>query len=85
MATFWYEIQDGSTARALIALLLALLSMVVAVISVRCPRCGAPWLWIAISKKDIRSWGKWLFYMTECPVCGGGSGSAKAASKPENG
>lgn len=39
-------------------------------LSVRCPECGAKWLWLAASKRGIvERWGKPVLFLTECPEC----------------
>jgi hypothetical protein len=38
--------------------------------SIRCPRCGTRWFWLAISQKHTDNWYKWLASQSTCPVCG---------------
>ena len=59
---FWHAIQMNRGDAALAALAFSLVTMVATAVSVRCPQCGARWLWMAVSKKDIQHWGNWLFY-----------------------
>ena len=37
--------------------------------SIRCPKCGANWLWDAVSGKDHRKWLEWFWTLEECPSC----------------
>ncbi len=38
-------------------------------VSIRCPRCKARWLVIAVSEKDSRIWDRWLESLENCPEC----------------
>ena len=37
--------------------------------SVRCPACGANWIWRAVKERSGR-WLLWLHELQVCPVCG---------------
>lgn len=37
---------------------------------VYCPRCGARWVWQAISSRESANWLAWLFSLEFCPSCG---------------
>lgn len=37
--------------------------------SVRCPDCGAHWVWRAAKQRPVR-WLEWLHEQQVCPVCG---------------
>jgi len=37
--------------------------------SIRCPQCGARWMWLAVSKKKSDIWQQWLLGLNKCPVC----------------
>ncbi len=39
---------------------------------VKCERCGARWLWMAVSTQSTPDWLPWLGRLTECPKCGYG-------------
>lgn len=38
-------------------------------ISIRCPKCGARWVWLAVSKSSASSWLATLLGREKCPVC----------------
>ena len=42
-----------------------------AVTSIRCPKCGARWVWVAVSKSHSSSWMAKLLGRDKCPVCDG--------------
>lgn len=37
--------------------------------SMRCPECGARWLWLAVRRQPTASWIEWLMKQARCPVC----------------
>jgi len=39
------------------------------VTSIRCPNCGARWVWLAVSKSQASSWIASLLGRDKCPVC----------------
>lgn len=41
--------------------------------SVRCPDCGAHWIWRAVKDRSGR-WLEWLHEQQVCPVCGSAGG-----------
>jgi len=45
-------------------------SLVFGCVAIKCPACGARWLWLAVSKKLKSDWFGWLFAQTKCLVCG---------------
>jgi len=49
--------------------------------SIRCPKCGASWLWDAVSGMDFRKWEEWFWNLEECPSC---TGLADWDTDPEN-
>ena len=61
---------NSNTNVAIGGLLLGLLSFVATWFSIRCPRCGAPWLWMAVSKQKHLQWLDWLYDQKVCPKCG---------------
>ena len=50
--------------------ILALGSIVLKCLIIRCPKCGSKWYWTAISKKPEKVYMKWLLSKTACPDCG---------------
>jgi hypothetical protein len=39
-------------------------------IGIRCPRCGAHWLWLAMTKGDAATWWDRLVRQQACSRCG---------------
>jgi DNA-directed RNA polymerase subunit RPC12/RpoP len=39
-------------------------------LAVRCPRCSARWLWMAVSEQSHTRYLKWLAELNACPRCG---------------
>jgi len=65
----------GSDAMYVLALFLGSLALifgaiVFACVSIRCPACRAPWVWLGVNGKSHRSWLTWLLSQPACPVCG---------------
>jgi hypothetical protein len=50
-------------------ILVALGAGIYGVTSIRCPKCGARWLWLAVSKSGASSWLATLLSRDKCPVC----------------
>lgn len=48
---------------------LGLGSALITCLVVRCPRCSARWLWMAVSEQPQTSYLKWLAEQTVCPRC----------------
>ena len=40
-----------------------------ACLAVRCPKCGARWVWMAVSQQSSSNYGVWLVALSECPRC----------------
>ena len=38
--------------------------------SIKCPKCGVKWFWLAVRGKGSGSWLFWLSSLTVCPKCG---------------
>jgi hypothetical protein len=38
-------------------------------LSIRCPRCKAKIVWIAVSRQSTQTWLFWLLQLTSCPKC----------------
>jgi hypothetical protein len=49
---------------------LGLGAALIACLAVRCPRCSAPWLWMAVSEQSHTGYLKWLAELEACPRCG---------------
>ena len=47
----------------------ALGSLAFACAAVRCPRCQAPWVWMAVSGQAHSAWLPWLMSLGQCPRC----------------
>jgi hypothetical protein len=39
------------------------------VTSIRCPKCGARWVWLAVKNSHASSWMATLLGRDKCPVC----------------
>ena len=50
-------------------LLLALGGLAFACIGVACPKCGARWVWMAVSQRTVGGYGTWLVALSRCPKC----------------
>jgi hypothetical protein len=37
--------------------------------SIRCPKCRAPWFWLAVKSQPAGAWMPWLMSQARCPVC----------------
>jgi hypothetical protein len=49
--------------------------------SIRCPKCGANWLWDTVFGKDVRKWEECFWNLEECPSC---AGLSDRNTDPEN-
>jgi len=58
--------------------IIAAVSLLMFFVSVRCPVCGANWIWRAARERSGR-WLEWLHEQQVCPVCGS---SGDLPSKP---
>ena len=69
-----YDVVGGSGAqRALVVLLGLALGAgggLWAMISVRCPHCGAQLVAMAITERPVGDWWRWLTRLETCPSCG---------------
>ena len=45
-------------------------SLVAGWATIRCRKCGARWLWMAMRTQGIGSWARWLSAQKVCPRCG---------------
>jgi hypothetical protein len=56
-------------ALATAGIVIALGAGIYAATSIRCPKCGARWVWLAVSKSHASSWMATLLGRDKCPVC----------------
>jgi len=54
---------------AVAGIFVALGAGIYAVTSIRCPKCGARWVWLAVSKSHSSSWMATILGGDKCPVC----------------
>jgi hypothetical protein len=54
---------------ALAGTLMVFASLGFACASVSCPKCGARWVWMAVSQRDSGEYGAWLVALSSCPTC----------------
>ena len=47
----------------------AMISALFAVYSIRCPKCGLPWLRWSLGHRPAGDWLHWLYRFEECPQC----------------
>lgn len=52
-----------------------------ACLSIRCPRCGARWLWTAMRTQHHVGWWNWLCAQKVCPKCAYDPGTGLYASR----
>jgi hypothetical protein len=78
-AALWWGLREDKPRFGFGGLLLALVAMVSVAIAIRCRRCGARWLWMAVSTQPDLQWWKWLVAQEVCPKCGHDPG---APAKP---
>jgi hypothetical protein len=71
---------EGNPTIAIGGILLGLGSFVAMCLSIRCHRCGARWLWMAVSQQKHLHWWNWLVAQTVCSKCG--DDPAVSSSKP---
>ena len=50
-------------------MLLAFGGLTFACAAVRCPKCGARWVWMAVSQRSSSEYGTWLVALSRCPKC----------------
>ena len=60
---------------------LAALGFAFACLAIRCPSCGARWVWMGVSGKSSGQWLSWLLSQSKCPACG--SDAQSRAINPE--
>lgn len=52
----------------------AAVSLVAPVGCIRCPQCGARWLWLTLKEENRASWYRGMTSQSCCRVCGYGGG-----------
>ena len=61
---------EGAGLRWIVAgLLLVLGGLAFACVGVSCPKCGARWVWMAVSQRSASAYGTWLAALSHCPKC----------------
>ena len=50
-------------------IVIAIAAGVFGLAAIRCPRCGARWIWLTIRKASASSWLMTLLSCQSCPVC----------------
>lgn len=50
-------------------LLLVLGGLAFGCVGVSCPQCGARWVWMAVSQRNVSAYGTWLGSLSSCPMC----------------
>lgn len=50
-------------------LMVAVIGLVLALATIRCPRCRTPWVWWAMKSQSAGTWLVWLMSRTHCPRC----------------
>ena len=54
---------------AIAGIMLGAAGFIFACASVRCPKCGARWLWLAIRYQPAGLWLLWVMNQQRCPTC----------------
>jgi phage FluMu protein Com len=53
---------------------LSISGLVLGVLTVKCPKCGALLLWKAVKEQPHQIWYSWLMGLDKCPICKSGYG-----------
>ena len=53
----------------LLGALLGLSGLLFGLLAIRCPLCGARWVWLAVSEQPASRWFQWLDSQRACPSC----------------
>ena len=51
-------------------IVVGVVSFIFGCVSIRCPKCNAPWVWQGVSGKSSNEWLNWLLNQSKCPKCG---------------
>lgn len=71
-ASTFYGLSYGSLLfPVLIGIVLVGFGLVFACTAIRCPSCGARWVWLGFKGQNAMQWLPWLLNQAECPVCQG--------------
>ena len=65
----------------LAGIFIGMISFIFGCVSIRCPRCNAPWVWQGVSEKSHTEWLQWLLNQPKCPKCEYDYGQADDAIK----
>jgi len=49
--------------------IIGLLAFAILCVSLRCPHCGARWMWMAVSKVNSPIWQERVVGLSSCPKC----------------
>ncbi len=47
----------------------AILGLLFAIVSIRCPKCRKRWFWQAVNGQASGNWLSWILSRSECPKC----------------
>ncbi|MDB6045684.1 MAG: hypothetical protein JWM63_4235 [Gammaproteobacteria bacterium] len=59
----------SSFALVLVGIVLASIGLAFACVAIRCPKCGAKWVWLAMKDHPAGAWIAWLMSQARCPTC----------------
>jgi hypothetical protein len=72
---FGGQLMLASTQKAIFPIIagvfLGIASFIYGCFAIRCPNCGARWVWLGISGKSPGRWLDWLLNQSSCPKCKG--------------
>jgi hypothetical protein len=54
---------------AITGIAVGLASLIALFLAVRCPRCGARLVWLAVKEQSAGNWLPWLLQLRSCPKC----------------
>lgn len=66
-----------------LALIVCAASYIWAAVTIRCPRCAAKVLWLAVRTKGPGEWLTWTAGLESCPVCGSDGSDSRTLHKPD--
>src|SRR3989337_2744740 len=59
--------QIASFVLVIAGMTLAIISTVIALTTIRCPKCGVRWFWLAVKSQRAGTWLIWIMCQTRCP------------------